>query len=59
MTINKYEERFEKLENRINSLKDLINQELAHHLFLAYIKLFQKTQRDLELVSLFHFLHDL
>ena len=40
MTINKYEERFEKLENRINSLKDLINQELAHHLFLAYIKPF-------------------
>ena len=40
MAVNKCVERFEKLKNRINSLKDLINQELAHHLFLAYIKLF-------------------
>ena len=29
MVVNKYEYRFEQLENRINSLEDLINKELV------------------------------
>ena len=29
VTVNKYEDRFEQLENRINTLEDLINKELV------------------------------
>ena len=35
-----------------------LSQYIANHLLLPHVKLFEKTKRDLELVSLPHFLND-
>ena len=38
---------------------EIYRNQAADHLLSPYLKLFEKTKRGLELVSLPHFLHDL